>query len=157
MERKVFTYKDVEEAKKYIGKPGVFGEILAEVAEGNGKVGELGFIARDALNSITKKIAYGSNPYPFMRRGYGYCQFFSPDPEPVEKWVPFTAEDDVFFMGVTVTAISNKIFKAIIVGCNSEEVFLGPGNHVTYQQLLDGFPKLDGSPCGKKLITGTWK
>lgn len=144
MNRKVFTYKDIEEVRGYIGKLGWFSNSLKEIQTECSRSG--------TLTRIDKE------DYHFEMDGKAYWQFFSPDPEPVETWVPFTAQDSSLFAG---RSIRNKkdwflgVF-AIIVSCNLDEAFIissvdGKVWNIPFRALLDMYEFLDGTPCGKKV------
>lgn len=65
----VFDYRTVEEAKKYIGKVGVFSDHLREISEDP-----------EALNIVTLANVFVPNTFPFLsERGKGdIFQFFRP-------------------------------------------------------------------------------
>ena len=137
-ERKVFTYKDVEEAKKYIGKTGVFSNNLFAIENGYGANGVL-------------EPSCGPE-YIFGRVGAtGVYQFFSPDPEPVEKWVRFTAEDHELFKGKWIVEKNGPNRHMIVHYDEFGVALVGPGFGTTYQKLLDQYTFLDGTTCGKKV------
>lgn len=144
MNRKVFTYKATKEAQGYIGKIGLFSSSLEDIESGCGHIGTLSAVLH--------------TDYHFEKNGGDSFQFFSPDPEPVETWVPFTEDDSSLFAG---KAIRNKkdwvpgVF-ALIVSCTLFEVFIiSPANArpeaITFRTLLDDYEFLDGTPCGKKV------
>lgn len=136
-ERKVFTYKDVEEAKKYIFKTGIVGDNMARVARGIGKRGSIQVQTEgDATFSISGD--------------YFWYQFMSPDPEPVEKWTHFTVEDAAEIIG---KAVKNGFGSfAIITTVTGEGVFVGFRDRaIEFGRLFDQFTFLDGTRCGKKV------
>ena len=148
MERKVFTYKDVEEARGWIGKEGIFSNTLSEIEHEAGE------------NGILKTV----DPYSFhfaWAEGKAW-QFFSPDPIPVEKRVPFTAEDWELFAGkfVTCKAWNAKTCGAMVVHFGREYISVSSyavggileGDSIMYQELLNDWTFLDGTPCGKKVV-----
>lgn len=140
MERLVFTYKDVEEAKKYIGKPGRFSEDFRELHEGRGVAGNLTGI---------------DGYFPFVPdykdRERSNWPFFSPDPEPVEKWVPFTAEDWELFLGKVVREFDMEGPCGSIVTDFGKEVIKANTTSLNYQYALERLVFMDGKPFGKKV------
>lgn len=141
MERKVFTYKDAEEAKKYIGNPGRFSEnlfLLQEDPDGE-TVGVLKHIGIDGV--------------PFATQDHECYQFYSPDPEPIEKWVPFTGADDL--LGMKIRPKNVELGGCVIIGQNFNLIYMsdwetGIEEH-TVESLFDGWEKLDGTPFGRKI------
>lgn len=140
MERKVFTYKDLEEAKKYIGKRGRFSENLFLLEKDH--LGE----PEDVLEHV------GIDGFPFKARGMEYYQFFSPDPEPVEKWVPFTAEDFPSLLGRGLINRHSKV--GAMVGCFNTAFWItchDQDHGTSPEELLRDWTFVDGTPCGKRV------
>lgn len=137
-ERKVFTYKDVEEAKKYIGKQGWFGDTLYKVADGKG----------DKYGTLT---LVGCRHHYFEDEERAW-QFFSPDPEPVKKLVPFTAEDWELFYLKPVRHKSWEITATAITGWSDYSVSIaGFTGEPSFTDFMERWVFLDGSPCGKEI------
>lgn len=137
--RKVFDYRDVEEAKKYIGKPGLFSDSLFVLLEDGGE-------------SEGILVGVDHEGYPF-RTGSSVWQFFSPDPEPVEEWVPFTREDFPALLGRGVLRKSNG--SGTMIGSFNTEFWLtcsDPAVGTTPARLLEEYTFIDGTPCGKKVL-----
>lgn len=147
MERKVLTYKDVEEAKKYIGKHGLFGDNLAKVSKGEVQ-------SPDVRRGVLLYADVDRPAYPFeAENATARSQFFSPDPEPIEKWVPFTAEDWAIYMGKIVEAAGSKgTHHRMVTRHTSHGVYLD-GNFVDFAEFLTNWILVDGTPCGKKILT----
>lgn len=148
IERRVFTYKDVEEAKGWIGKGGIFSDSLEDISNGIGHFG------------ILDKVE--DTDYHFCKQGSDYFQFFSPNPEPIEKWVPFTVEDWQLFHGkpVSMKAWNNKSYvaAATVIGWNDgdggcvEIVDAMDSRNVPFEEFLKEWQFANGDPCGKKVI-----
>lgn len=140
-ERRVFTYKDVEEAKGWIGKEVVFNDLLSDIDSGRGYKGTLGLIER--------------NEYPFLREEGEYWQFFSPEPEPVENWVPFTAEDWQLFHGKAVHCDDwDDDCGATVIGWTRDWIEIkdrDEGWDVKFKDFLANWTFVDGTRCGKKV------
>lgn len=139
-ERIFLTYKDVisGEADKYIGKPGRFSDYLYEDNNYHWSSGSL-----DGFN-------HGNLQIPFVNSKIGCYQFFSPDPEPEYKNVPFTFDDAPMFRDNWIRI--NTDFSRIIF-YDLEGVYLyvcGFIRFVNYPNLLKEFLFEDGTPCGKK-------
>lgn len=139
MERKVFTYKDVEEARGWIGKEGIFSNTLSEIEHEAGE------------NGILKTV----DPYSFhfaWAEGKAW-QFFSPDPIPVEKRVPFTAEDWELFFGKAVRTKRSKTVGGVgVQGFDASGVDIRSSGVHSFQEFLEEWTFLDGTPCGKKVL-----
>jgi len=71
----------------------------------------------------------------------------APEP-PAKKWRPYTREDlrGMRVLGETVIR-KDRSFSALITVVLEEAVGIGV-SHYTFQDLLNGFTWLDGSPCG---------
>jgi hypothetical protein len=138
-ERKVFTFKDLEEAHAFIGKLGIFSE--------NYKNAYIGHGARGRLKMID---SYSSSPFI---TGSVSAQFFSPDPELVEKIVPFTVEDWQMFKLRVVRRKSDQGFtgQSIVAWSHIYVAIGGEQNLVYYQDLLKDWEFDDSSPCGKEV------
>lgn len=78
-DRVVFTYRNMEDAKPFIGKKGVFSDNLRAIHSGQG------------FGSPLKAIR--DNFEPFLTDKGIKFQFFSPNEEKIEKWIPFSKED----------------------------------------------------------------
>ena len=59
------------------------------------------------------------------------------------EYIPFTFEDAEFLIGKIVSS-KKKQYKVMIFECNKKSV-----QHYTYEELLNNWTFLDGSPCGK--------
>lgn len=140
-ERKVFTYKDVEEAKKYIGKTGVFTDDFRDGNEGRG---------RRAILSEISDGAYPFVPHDWDGPEQSNYQFFSLDPEPIEKWMPFDKEDWPSLLG---RGILNKQtgFGSIITTFGNGGLGTSCDHDPDPETLLRDFTFTDGTPCGKKV------
>lgn len=140
-ERIVLTYKDVisGEAKKYIGKPGVFCDFLYEYNKSPFYSGTL-----DGFN-------HANLSFPFVCSALGCYQFFLPDQEPEHKHVPFTFDDAPMFRDNWIK-INNEFSR--VQNYDAEGVYLFVHGIVTFISYLDLVLKgrlEDGTPCGKKL------
>jgi len=146
MERKVFTYKDVEEARGWIGKVGRFSNDL-ECCE-NGPNGEENNLYGGKLLYVR---SFGNR---FVASGTSDCfQFFMPDPIPVEKWVPFTAEDWELFFGKAVRTKRSKTVGGVgVQGFDASGVDIRSSGVHSFQEFLEEWTFLDGTPCGKKVL-----
>lgn len=61
------------------------------------------------------------------------------------KYIPYSYEDDLLGMKVESKEFSDKF---LITYQNNKKVWI-EGSFCTYQELLDRYKKLDGTPCGK--------
>lgn len=144
-ERRVFTYKDVEEAKGWIGKGGVFSDSLESLEQG------LPGLHCGILDIVSVQ------SYHFKSKGNtAHWQFFSPNPEPIEKWVPFTAEDFKLILGKPFRKKSWEDAFAIVIGVHHEGVlFIYPATNdfgqVGFGNMLNDYEFADGTPYGKKV------
>ena len=142
MERKIFTYKDVEEAGVYVGKQGLFSDNLrdiTEVPEGCAK-GELVCVLLEAASSYVFKVRTAE------------FQFFSPDPAPgTPRYVPFTAADWELFLNKIVRIKNEKFIGAIDCVGRDGRVQIGRAMSETFVDLFAGYEFMDGSPCGKRV------
>jgi hypothetical protein len=143
MGRKVFTYKDVKEAEQYQGKTGYFSNILSDLENNT-----------DKSYAGTLYVPWGKFGFPFgCKERNEWFQFFSPEPIPVEKWVPFTAEDWELFMGKVVRTKSSKTVGGVgVQGFSSIGVEIWPSIACTFKEFLENWTFLDGPPCGKKVV-----
>jgi len=143
MERKVLTYKDIVEAETYQGKPGLFSDSFEQIATGKAT-------HRALLHALVSVPDRGYRQF-FHCTGGGKYQFFSPDPEPVEKWVPFTADDWKVLAGAWIMfkgTLPNERCRMITI-INEKDVFAAQWK--TYDELLANWTFTDGTPCGKKV------
>jgi len=136
MERRVFTYKDAKEARKWIGKRGIFNDNLKEISEVTG--------ASAYLTGVN-----GSRQ-PFTMNHEFHYQFFSPDPEPVEKWVPFTKDEFPMLLGRGLIRKSDGC-GSIVTTFGNSAIGTSDDRDPTPRELLEEYSFTDGTPCGKKV------
>jgi hypothetical protein len=73
--------------------------------------------------------------------------FTSVEEEKQDEYVPYTFEDDL--AGMVVSFGNNA--KYVIVGQGKTRVALSQRDNASYNELLEGFTHLDGTPFGKKM------
>lgn len=64
----------------------------------------------------------------------------------VEEWIPFTFEDDLVGRKVK---LKNSDYIVLIVAQTGQDVNVIGDGWIVFQELLDNYIFLDGSPCGK--------
>lgn len=144
-ERKVFDYRDAEEARQFIGKPGLFSDFHWELsAKGVGFPGVLEAIRpNDDENE--------GDLFESSARGTSYA-FFSPDPEPIVEYVPFTAADHELFAGKWVRAKDKTPPCGSMITDFGRDAFRAAQIETKYADALDTLVFLDGSPFGKRVV-----
>lgn len=133
---RVFTYKDVEEAKEWVGKPGYFSNTLWDLEFRSSLYTEL-------------TIVHKQDSHPFTVVDGGAFQFFSPDEEPEPQYIPFTAQDrlDVHLRAVRRITWAEGLFGTVI-GWDGVAFVIGE-DLVSPEAFLKYWTFMDGSPCGK--------
>ena len=82
-------------------------------------------------------------------RGFNFQDFeFRIKPE--KKLVPFTFDDRELFMGKWIVDKEDNCYCSMIITIELDSISLNY-NSFTYEELLEKFTFLDGSPCGKEV------
>lgn len=126
-----------EEAKEWIGK-----EVIGFDYCQNETKGEL--IEVDARYLTPFRVLYEEDKSAMF-------QFAKPAPQP--ELVPWTAED--YDGRPLVPKCNPSLERWVCVGWSSLGVHLGHSSFLTFkyfEDLLDQFTQLDGSPCGKEVV-----